>query len=77
MRADPTQYARYSDHRSRPFFDLVAQIGADSPGTVVDGAAAAGHPPSSPVPARTYAAPARGHGAATARPRVTCPPTTA
>ncbi|WP_199711063.1 methyltransferase domain-containing protein [Tessaracoccus antarcticus] len=36
MRWDPTQYARYSDHRSRPFFDLVAQIGAVSPGTVVD-----------------------------------------
>lgn len=36
MRWDPTQYARYSDHRSRPFFDLVAQIGAESPGTVID-----------------------------------------
>lgn len=36
MRWDPTQYARYSDHRNRPFFDLVAQIGAESPGTVID-----------------------------------------
>ncbi len=36
MRWDPTQYARYSDHRSRPFFDLVAQIGAASPGTLID-----------------------------------------
>jgi trans-aconitate 2-methyltransferase len=36
MRWDPTQYARYSDHRSRPFFDLVAQISAESPGAVVD-----------------------------------------
>lgn len=36
MRWDPTQYARYSDYRSRPFFDLVAQIGAQSPRSVVD-----------------------------------------
>ncbi len=36
MRWDPTQHARWSNHRSRPFFDLVAQIGAESPGTVVD-----------------------------------------
>ncbi len=36
MRWDPTQYGRYSDHRSRPFFDLVAQIGAETPRRVVD-----------------------------------------
>jgi trans-aconitate 2-methyltransferase len=36
MRWDPTQYARYADHRSRPFFELVARIGAESPGSVVD-----------------------------------------
>lgn len=36
MRWDPTQYARYSGHRSRPFFDLVAQVGAEDPGRVVD-----------------------------------------
>jgi trans-aconitate 2-methyltransferase len=33
---DPQTYARYADERSRPFFDLVAQIRADSPATVVD-----------------------------------------
>ena len=36
MRWDPTQYARYSDQRSRPFFDLVGRIEADAPATVVD-----------------------------------------
>lgn len=36
MRWDPEQYARYSDQRSRPFFDLVAQVSAESPGSVVD-----------------------------------------
>ena len=36
MRWDPTQYARFDDERSRPFFDLVGQIGADSPAAVVD-----------------------------------------
>jgi trans-aconitate 2-methyltransferase len=36
MRWDPAQYARYTDQRSRPFLDLVAQIGATSPARVVD-----------------------------------------
>ncbi len=36
MRWDPTQYGRYADHRSRPFFDLVGQIGAEAPRRVVD-----------------------------------------
>jgi trans-aconitate 2-methyltransferase len=36
MRWDPTQYARYSSQRSRPFFDLVAQVAAASPRTVFD-----------------------------------------
>jgi trans-aconitate 2-methyltransferase len=36
MRWDPTQYGRFSDQRGRPFFDLVAQIEAPAPGTVVD-----------------------------------------
>ncbi len=36
MQWDPNQYARYSDERSRPFFDLTAPIGATTPGRVVD-----------------------------------------
>ena len=33
---DPRQYALFSDHRSRPFGDLVARVGATSPRVVVD-----------------------------------------
>ena len=33
---DPTQYAKFSDHRSRPFGDLMARVGASSPGLVID-----------------------------------------
>jgi trans-aconitate 2-methyltransferase len=36
MQWDPTQYARYSSERNRPFFDLVGQIGAEAPAAVVD-----------------------------------------
>lgn len=36
MRWDPVQYARFSDERSRPFFDLAGQVGAERPGQVVD-----------------------------------------
>ena len=36
MQWDPTQYARYGAERSRPFFELVNQVAADSPATVVD-----------------------------------------
>ncbi|HEV2888249.1 MAG TPA: trans-aconitate 2-methyltransferase [Jatrophihabitans sp.] len=36
MRWDPAQYARFSDERSRPFFDLTGQVGASAPGLVVD-----------------------------------------
>lgn len=36
MRWDPNQYARFGDERSRPFFDLVSQIGARAPGAVTD-----------------------------------------
>jgi trans-aconitate 2-methyltransferase len=36
MRWDPAQYGLYADQRSRPFFDLIARIGAASPRTVVD-----------------------------------------
>jgi trans-aconitate 2-methyltransferase len=33
---DPTVYRRYGTERSRPFFDLVAQVGAEKPRAVVD-----------------------------------------
>ena len=33
---DPTVYRRFGSERSRPFFDLVAQIGAEKPRAVVD-----------------------------------------
>ena len=33
---DADQYQRYSDERSRPFFDLVGRIGSSDPRTVVD-----------------------------------------
>jgi len=33
---DPQQYLRFADARSRPFFDLLARVGADAPRTVVD-----------------------------------------
>lgn len=36
MRWDPAQYARFSDERSRPFFDLTGPINASRPGLVVD-----------------------------------------
>jgi trans-aconitate 2-methyltransferase len=36
MRWDPTQYHRYADQRARPFFDLLAQVKAESPSTVID-----------------------------------------
>lgn len=36
MRWDPAQYAAFSDHRSRPFFDLVGRIGHAAPRRVVD-----------------------------------------
>ena len=35
-RWDPAQYARFADHRSRPFVDLLARIGAEGPRLVVD-----------------------------------------
>jgi trans-aconitate 2-methyltransferase len=35
-RWDPTQYLRYADERSRPFFDLVSRIATTSPREVVD-----------------------------------------
>lgn len=33
---DPQQYLRFADERARPFSDLVARIGIDSPSRVVD-----------------------------------------
>jgi trans-aconitate 2-methyltransferase len=33
---DPAQYGRFSDERSRPFFDLTARVRVDEPATVVD-----------------------------------------
>ncbi|HEX6354801.1 trans-aconitate 2-methyltransferase [Actinophytocola sp.] len=33
---DPTQYLAFADHRSRPFFDLVARVSAEDPRRVVD-----------------------------------------
>ena len=30
---DPVRYLQYADQRSRPFFELVARIDADSPRT--------------------------------------------
>jgi trans-aconitate 2-methyltransferase len=33
---DPQQYNRYADQRARPFFDLLARVGAKDPGLVVD-----------------------------------------
>lgn len=36
MRWDPAEYARFTDHRSRPFFDLVGRVGHPAPRRVVD-----------------------------------------
>jgi trans-aconitate 2-methyltransferase len=36
MQWDPVQYARYSDERARPFFDLTRRIGAAAPASVAD-----------------------------------------
>ncbi|MBP2216806.1 trans-aconitate 2-methyltransferase [Arthrobacter sp. CAN_C5] len=36
MRWDPTQYSLFSDHRGRPFVDLVGRINAADPQVVID-----------------------------------------
>lgn len=36
MRWDPARYAQYASERSRPFYDLTAQIAATDPSVVVD-----------------------------------------
>lgn len=33
---DPSQYLAFADHRGRPFYELVARVGAESPRRVVD-----------------------------------------
>lgn len=33
---DPAKYLDFADHRGRPFFDLVARVGADAPRRVAD-----------------------------------------
>jgi trans-aconitate 2-methyltransferase len=33
---DPEKYLTFADHRSRPFYELIARIGAESPRRVVD-----------------------------------------
>ena len=33
---DPGQYLRYAGERGRPFFDLLARVGAEEPGYVAD-----------------------------------------
>ena len=33
---DPSKYLAFADHRSRPFFDLVARVGSQAPRRVVD-----------------------------------------
>lgn len=40
---DPQQYLQFADHRGRPFLDLVARIGAESPRRVVDLGCGAGN----------------------------------
>ncbi len=39
---DPMQYAKFSDHRSRPFVDLLARVGAVAPAWSWTWAAATG-----------------------------------
>ncbi|WP_270886131.1 methyltransferase domain-containing protein [Pedococcus sp. 5OH_020] len=36
VRWDPQQYAKFADHRGRPFTDLLARVGAEHPSVVVD-----------------------------------------
>mgnify|MGYP000405623662 CR=1 FL=1 len=33
---DPGTYLEFADHRGRPFFDLLARVGAEAPRRVVD-----------------------------------------
>ena len=40
---DPAKYLAFNDHRSRPFFDLVARVSSDAPRRVVDLGCGPGH----------------------------------
>lgn len=40
---DPKKYLAFDDHRSRPFFDLLGRIAAESPRRVVDLGCGPGH----------------------------------
>ncbi|MFL6123391.1 trans-aconitate 2-methyltransferase [Actinophytocola sp.] len=40
---DPQKYLAFDDHRSRPFFDLIARISAEAPRRVVDLGCGPGH----------------------------------
>lgn len=40
---DPDAYLRFADHRSRPFFELLARVGAQRPSLVVDLGCGPGH----------------------------------
>lgn len=33
---DPAQYERFADHRTRPFYDLIGRVGAESPSLIID-----------------------------------------
>ena len=50
---DPKQYARFAGHRSRPFADLLARVGAAAPALVVD--LGCGHGPLTLTPRRALA----------------------
>jgi trans-aconitate 2-methyltransferase len=40
---NPSEYLKFSDHRDRPFFDLMAQVQTDSPREVADLGCGTGH----------------------------------
>ncbi|GLZ33943.1 trans-aconitate 2-methyltransferase [Lentzea sp. NBRC 105346] len=40
---DPGKYLAFADHRSRPFYELIARVGATSPRRVVDAGCGPGH----------------------------------
>jgi trans-aconitate 2-methyltransferase len=40
---NPSEYLKFSDHRDRPFFDLMAQVQTDSPRAIADLGCGTGH----------------------------------